>query len=151
MGAFNIAKGRTRTFVDNAAGAVGGAKIGILLLKSGQQADATLWDYTSVSTLLAGSGNVECDRPSYARIVLTAGNITSTVDNTNERWDGGVSADISLGNLETGNSLTKVVFYYDSTGSQPSSGLVPFDEHTVTITTDGSEVLIRAGTYWRDQ
>lgn len=150
MGAFNISKGRTRTFVDNAAGAVGGATIVTLLLKSGQQADDTLWDYLTIAALLAGSGNAECDRASYARKVLTAGNITSAVDNTNNWWSGGISADLSLGTLETGNTLTKVIFAYNSTGSQPDSGLVPFDEHTVSFTTDGSELLIRAGTIWRD-
>lgn len=133
---FNVARGRTRTFTDNAAAVVGGARIGVLLLKTGVVADGTMSDYATVAAVLAA--NPECNRASYGRRYLTAANITSIVSNASDKWDGATTDNVDWGALETGDTLVKAVWFYDSTGSQVDSGLIPMVHSDVTIITDGT-------------
>jgi hypothetical protein len=134
---FTIAKGR---FIQQSSLATGADAVLVCLLKSsGLQADATLQDYTTLSTLLAS--NTEATFTNYGRKVLTSGltitqNFTTNVQTVaigNQTWfaAGGASNDV----------LGKLITAYRPTSASPDSACIPMLAYDFTATTTGSDLI----------
>lgn len=134
---FNIAKGRLAHYAtlpgtDDALIAV--------LLQSGGQADNVLIDNDTLADVLAN--NAEAAFTNYSRQVLT--NVSVTVDDLTNvvRIDADDLTWTSAGGA-TNNTLAKLLICYDpdTTGGNDSE-IIPLTAHDVSITTDGSTIII---------
>ena len=134
---FTASAGR---YIQYASLSTGSDAVVVLLLKaSGLQADTTLRDYTTLSTLLAS--NTEATFTNYVRKVLTSGftitqNFTTnvqTVAQANQTWfaAGGASNDV----------LGKLITAYRPLSSSPDSACIPMTAYDCTATTTGSDLL----------
>jgi hypothetical protein len=127
---FNIAKGAVaEMFRDSAANG------GVLLLKAAE-ADATMKDYDTIATLLAGTPD-EADFTNYARKTGLTGTIT--VDDTNDRVDVDLADQTwtSAGGASN-NTLTDLVVYYQNAAADATR--IPCTNHDFAVTTDGSDL-----------
>ncbi len=134
---FNVSKGYQKNYFSLPL--ANDALIAVLL-KAGQQTDSTLADYTNLATLLGS--NPECDFTNYARQTLTS--VTSTVDNTNDRWGGG-SANITYTNAggAFNNTTGKLLVVYDpDTTTGTDSTVIPVLAFDAAFTTDGTTVQV---------
>lgn len=138
---FDASFGALAQYARNAAAATGGAKFQWMLLKSsGLEADATLQTYATVSALLAAA-NDEATFAGYARLNVTAGHITVTVDTTNH-W---VTVDITddpTWSPTAAEALGKIVLIYNPTGSSADSACIPMNGDVWTITTPTSGSIV---------
>jgi hypothetical protein len=110
----NIAKGRLNEFARRVNGNDPGTSVFkvVLLQAAGLEAIGTLQDYDDLATLLAAT-NDEITVASYARQVLTDASIADpTVDDgaNTQTWD--ISADVSFGALEAGQTVGAAVIVY---------------------------------------
>jgi hypothetical protein len=132
---FDSAKGR---WVEKYLLPVGGDNIVVVLLQSsGLQADATLNNYSTLSTLLAS--NTEASFTNYARIFLTnTSGITvsvntstgvTTVDIPDQVWNAAGGA--------VNNTLGALLTCYRPTSVAPDSGILPLTKHDFAVTTTG--------------
>lgn len=147
---FNLSLGRIREFADDAAGDVAAAQIKLVLYKAAG-ADSTDRDFDT-KTALDGGDSTEADFTNYATKDIQDASITVTVDDTNDRVDIDVPDQTwtSAGGASN-NTLTDAVFFYDNTGSDADSALIPISRHDFTPTTDGSDLTLQvdAAGLWR--
>ena len=133
------AKGR---FVQWCSLSTGSDAILVLLLQTtGLDADTTLQDFPTLSSLLAA--NTEANFTNYARKVLTSG-ITISVNTTAN------TATISLANFTwlaaggaVNNTLGKLVTAYRPTPSSADAQCIPMTYHDCTATTTGADLLVQ--------
>lgn len=134
---FNIAKGRLAYYADLPG--TDDALIAVLL-QSGGQADNVLIDNDTLADVLAG--NAEADFTNYSRQTLTG--VSVTVDDLTNvvRIDADDLTWTSAGGA-TNNTLAKLLICYDpdTTGGDDSE-IIPLTAHDVSITTDGSTIII---------
>lgn len=138
-GIFNVAKGQIAYYA-SLPGSSDAIKV-LLLKSSGLQADATLADHDTVAAVLAAS-NDEADATNYVR--KTAGSVTVTVDDTNDRVDIDC-ADITWTTLggASNNTLGALMFFYvPDTGAEADSSNIPLSFHTFSYTTTGVDVSV---------
>lgn len=141
----NIAKGRFNEFVRRInSNDPGTAVFKLLLLQaSGLEAIGTLQDYDTINDLLAGTSN-EITVTSYARQVLTDAEIADpTVDDTGnaQTWD--LSADVSFGALEAGQTVGAATIGYwpDTAGADTTA--IP-----VYTVVPGSSIPLNGEAFW---
>lgn len=142
-GIFNIAKGKIRYFAELPA--ANDALIVVLLKASGLEADDTLNNYATLSTLLAAS-NDECDFTNYARKTLAS--VTITEDDTANHTDLD-AADFTYSSAggATNNTVGKAIICYDpDTTGGTDADLVPVAYYDCSFTTDGSDVTLQVAT-----
>lgn len=144
---FNIAKGRVIELFNNRVDAndpANSAIIMVLLKSAGLETHAVLKDYDTLSAILAAA-NDECDFTNYARRTLTDADITATtVDDTNDDFEAGVSNwVIAAAGGATNNTIGMLLFCYDSdTTAGTDANIVPLTMHDLTVTTDGTQLTI---------
>ena len=138
---FNVGKGKLMEYHDRVANNDPAASTLVIVLLQANEADATLRDYTTLALLLAGA-NTEATFTNYARKVITDIDISaSTVDQTNDRREADIPDQVwSSAGGATNNTLTKILYCYDSTGSQPDSGIIPIGHADFSTTTTGSDL-----------
>lgn len=130
---FNIAKGAVAEMIRDSA-----ANCGILLLKAAE-ADATMKDYDTLATLLAGTPD-EADFTSYARKTGLTGTIT--VDDTNDRVDVDLPDQTwSPAGGASNNTLTDLVTFYQNAAADTTR--IPMTNHDFAVTTDGSDLVVQ--------
>lgn len=116
----------------------------MLLKSAGLVSDATLLDYASLSTLLAGASD-EATFTGYARLTHT-GSLVVTVDNTNDRTDVDDSSDPSW-SPTSAEALGKIVACYDpDTTGGTDADLIPIfaDDFVLTTPTSGTVTYVVA-------
>lgn len=140
---FNVAKGKVAYYASLPA--ANDALIVVPVEATGLETDATLKDYDDLAALLAGSTN---EQTTIGR--KTAGSVTVTVDDTNDRVDIDI-ADITW-TAATGNPLGALIVCYDpdTTGGTDST-LVPLTKHGFAVTPDGTDIVatIAAAGFYR--
>ena len=143
---FNVSKGRINQFVENVEqDDPTGCEIVIVLLKTAE-ADATLIDYDTLAALLAGS-NTEADFTNYARKVLTAPDMSRTVDDTaNSQYSTFVDQTWTAAGGTTDNTTAKLIVCYDPLGTGVDANLIPMSHHDFVGTTDGNDFGADFGT-----
>jgi len=140
---FTGATGRGVRYCDLALGT---DRLAIVLLQSASlQADATLRNYTSLSSLLAG-GSLEATFTNYARKIITSG-ITVTPDTTNHKNT------VSIANVSwlsaggaTNNTLAKFLICYQPTSGATDSQTIPLFNCDVSVTTNGQDYNVTIST-----
>jgi len=144
---FNISKGRHAEFHARVDGSDPTNAALVVLLLSAAEADATLIDYDTVAALLAGS-NTEATFTNYARKVLTDADVSAiTVDDSGNL----VSAQIadqtwtSAGGASNNTIVKAIVAYDPDTTGGTDTALVPISHHDVSITTNGSDLVLSFG------
>lgn len=139
----NQALGRIREFADDAAGDVAAAQLRMYLLKAAE-ADDALRDHDTMSALLGAAGNTEADFTNYANKVIENGDITVTVDDTNNRMTVDVPDQTwSSAGGTTDNTLTDAVVAYDPDGTDTDSQNIPMSIHDFTPTTSGADLTLQ--------
>lgn len=141
---FTVAAGRGVRYCDLALGT---DRLAIVLLQSsGYQGDATVRNYTALSSILNGV-NLEATFTNYARKFVTSG-ITITPDTTNHKNT------VSISNLSwlaaggvANNTVAKLLICYQSTSGATDAQTVPLFSCDVSVTTTGSDynVTISSG------
>lgn len=101
---------------------------------TGLETDATLKDYSSLSTLLAGSSNEQTTmgRKTLASVTSAANNTseTNTVDAADITWTGA-----------TGSAVGALIVCYDpDTTGGTDADLIPISKHGFSVTPDGSDI-----------
>lgn len=141
---FTGAAGRGVRYCDLALGT---DRLALVLLQSASlQADATLRNYTTLSSLLAG-GSLEATFTNYARIFITSG-ITVTPDTTIHKNTVSIASQSWLaagGALN--NTVAKLLICYQPTSGATDAQTVPLFNCDVSATTTGSNynVTISSG------
>lgn len=141
---FNQSMGRLRTFADNASGDVAASALTLWLLKA-SVGDDTARDYDDLAALLGDVSTDEADFTNYARKDISGGDVTVTVDDTNNRVDVDIPDQTwtSAGN-GTNNTLTDFDAGYDAdTGAGTDGDITPISQHDLSVTTDGSDLTIQ--------
>jgi hypothetical protein len=130
---FNVAKGSVAEY---ARLPVGGSKLTwVLLVSAGLEADATLIDYATLSTLLAAS-NDEATFTGYSEQDATS--IVATPDYTND-W-----VDLTCANPSwsptSAQALGKIILCYDPAGTHVAANMIPLfgDAFVLTTPTNGT-------------
>lgn len=147
---FNIAKGRVHELarnVDNGSPA-NSRLIAVPIETSGIEADAALKDYDTLSALLAATNN---EQTTLGRKTITAGDVTITVDDVNER------VDIDINDLtwaaSAGNAISAILICYIPDGVTPGADttVIPLTKHDFVVTPDGSDITaqINAAGFYR--
>lgn len=112
----------------------------VLLQLTNLEADATLRDYASLSTLLAGTSN-ECTAPNYTRKQITSGT-SVTYDAGTNRVDCFFPAQTwtSLGSAVTLQQVQKlVVCYWPIVGTGGDAAIIPLTAHDYFHVCDGTD------------
>ncbi len=142
----NQGLGRIREFADDAGGDVAASQLRMFALQA-SEADTALRDHDNMSVLIGAAGNTEATFTNYANKVIQDGDITVTVDDTNDRVDIDVPDQTwtSAGN-GTNNTLTDLVVGWDPDGTDTDTGTIPMSIHDFTPTTDGSDLTAQIAT-----
>jgi len=148
---FNVAKGRVNSYVDRVvANDPATSGIIVVLLKT-TATDLVLQDLATLSAILAGS-SVEADFTNYARIVLTDADLSApTVDNNTDTQYSAIPAlqIASAGDGGAGdNTLSKAILCYAPDVAGADSTLIPLTAHDISVTTNGNNLNINAGTFY---
>lgn len=140
---FNIAKGRVGSYVQQVKdGSPADSRLVVVPIETTNiEADAALKDHNDLSALLAGSSN---EQTTMGRKYVVAGDITLTVDDTNERLDIDMS-DITWAGA-TGNAISALVVCYipdgNATGGvSADTAVIPLTKHDFVVTPDGSDIV----------
>ena len=129
---FNISKGRHAARADLPE--TSDALIGILLVASGLESDATLIDYDTVAALLAGASN-EASFTGYSRFTLS--NVSVTVDDANDRVVVDADNPAAITNTDSAVAVGKlIVAYDDDTGGGTDANLIPMYGLDCVVTFD---------------
>lgn len=139
----NQGLGRIREFADDAAGDVTASQLRVYLLQAAE-ADDALRDHDTMSALIGAAGNTEATFTNYTNKVIEDGDITVTVDDTNNRVDIDVPDQTwsSAGN-GTNNTLTDAVVAWDPDGTDTDSQNIPMSIHDFTPTTTGADLTMQ--------
>lgn len=138
---FNTAKGRLAYYASLPA--ANDALILILLEATGLEADSVLRDYADLATLLAASNN---EQTTAGRKTLTSA--TATTDNPNDR----VNCDFAdqTWTALTGNGIGALLVCYDpDTTAGTDSTVVPLTKHDLTVTPDGTDLVVTVADFAR--
>jgi len=132
---FNVAKGKLAYY--GSLPAANDALILVPIETSGIVSDATMRDYTDLSTLLAGASN---EQTTIGRKTLAS--VTVTVDQTNDRVDID-AADVTF-SAATGNAVSAAVICYDpDTTTGTDSDLIPLVKLDAVFTPAGGDVTLQ--------
>ena len=141
---FNATKDKIGYYVGEAA--AGNGAIGLLLLATAE-AEATLADRATLTTLLGAAGTAEATFTGYVRKTLATP--TRTVDNAGDRvllGGGTVGTPVSVTWVDAGgavnNSIVKVVFFYEPESSPADTNRLPLMATDITATTDGNDLVL---------
>jgi hypothetical protein len=135
---FDYAKGR---WVEKFRLPVGGDNIIVVLLQSsGLQSDTNINNHQTLADLLA-AGNAEAGFTNYARKVLSAADITvtvntgtnvTTVDTVDQVWNAAGGA--------ANNTLGAILTCYRPTSGSLDSAILPLTKHDFATTTTGGNL-----------
>lgn len=147
-GVFNIAKGRVNEYVNRVASNDPAAATLVGMLLKVAEADATLEDYDTFATLLAGS-NTECDFTNYAREVWTDAVITAPTPDDTNNWQQAEVPDwvIASAGGTLDNTLVKIIIGYDpSSTGVTNTVIIPLIHADLSATTNGDQLTVQPST-----
>ncbi len=138
-GVFNIAKGRVGEFANNVNdNAPATSLLRVILFKTGDT-DSNLRDFATVAAIIAGA-SLEADFASYARQDITDTQTAgAVVDQGNDRMEVDCD-DVVWSSATTGQSIARLVFAYDDSGSDADAVLIPLTFHDFIVTTNGNDL-----------
>ena len=137
---FNVALGRAHEFArrveDNDPA---NSAFLIIVIDAAGISDATLKDVDTIADLEATGAN-EVANSGYARKELVDGDLTITIDDSNDRVDIDF-ADQTWSAVVAGDTWTDlIVAYVYSEATGTSSDMIPISQHDFAVTPDGSDI-----------
>ncbi len=150
---FNIAKGKVAALHDNVEqNSPSGCTIGILALVSTNTDDEIL-DTDTITALLALGSTAEVTNGSYARKVVLAAGLSTTVDDTNNWVDLDIDTDPVWTSIDAGDDWTHLVIYYDPDGTDTDTANIPLTVQDFVVSPNGGHITgqIAAAGYYRAQ
>lgn len=137
---FNIAKGKVGQYIQNVKdGSPANSRLRLIPIETtGLEADATLKDHDELNALLAGTSN---EQTTMGRKVITAANLTLTLDDTNDRFDVDM-VDVTW-TAATGNAISALILVYCPDGVTPGADttFIPLIDFAFVVTPDGSDII----------
>ena len=141
----NISKGRVIELVRTVeSGDIAAAQI-VVALFTGVETDANLIDADTMAAVEA-LATAESIATNYARSgdigQLDDADVTTTLDDSGDKYDADIAADITwtaLGN-GTNSVLLRLATFYDLSGTDADGVLFPMTFHDFSVTTDGSDL-----------
>lgn len=149
---FNIAKGRAVEFynrVENNDPAAS-ALVLIVLATTGLEAQSVLEDADTFAAVVAGTTN-EVTGTGWNRKTLTDADLVAlpVPDDTNNRYAVAVPTFNWTPDAAADDASAIVVCYDADTGAGTDANLVPLTHHDFVVLTDGNQVVVNAGDFFR--
>ena len=149
---FNIAKGRVVEYynrVENNDPAAS-ALVVIVLATTGLEAQSVLEDADTFAAVVAGTTN-EVTGTGWDRKVLTDADLAAlpAPDDTNNRYDVSIPTFNWTPAAAADDASSLVVCYDADTAAGTDANLIPLTHHDFTVLTDGNQVVVNAGTFFR--
>lgn len=148
---FNISKGRVVEFYNRAENndPTNSALILVPLSASGTEAQGQ--DLDDLAAVEADANFAERTTGSWVRKTLESAQLASlpSPDDTNNRYDVSVPS-VTWTTPAAGNNTTGLLVCYDSdTTAGTDSAILPCTHHDFAVTTDGNDVILNAGVFFR--
>lgn len=147
----NINKGRTVELYNRVKANDPSASALILVPMSASGTEAQGQDIDDMAALEADANFAERTTGSWVRKTLTDTELAAfpAPDDTNNRYDVSLPA-VTWTAPVAGNNTTGLVVVYDAdTAAGTDSNLSFVSHHTFAVTTDGNDVVLNAGVFWR--
>jgi hypothetical protein len=149
---FNIAKGRVAEYynrVENNDPSTS-ALIVIVLASSGLEAQGTLEDADTFAAVVSGATN-EVTGTGWDRKTLTDTELAAfpAPDDTNNRYAVAIPTFNWTPNAAADDAGALVICYDANTGAGTDTDLVPLTHHDFSVSTDGNQVVVNAGDFFR--
>ena len=149
--AFNIAKGRVVEFYYRVKNndPTNSAFILVPLSQSGTEAQGQ--DLDDLAAVEADANFAERTSGGWVRKTLTDSDLASfpAPDDSNNRYDVSLPSQ-TWTTPATGNNTTGLLVCYDSdTTGGADSAIIPLGHYDFAVTTDGNNVVLNAGVFWR--
>ena len=146
----NIAKGRVRELIERVdTNDPADAKI-ILIPLSASETEANAQDTDTVTAFLATAAN-EQTGGGWVRKTLTDADFASTdydANDTDNRGDASLPS-VTWTTPTAGNNTTGLLVAYTEEASPTDGGTIPISHHDFAVTTDGNDVILNAGDFFR--
>ena len=149
--AFNIVKGRAVELYNRAENndPTNSALILVPLSASGTEAQGQ--DLDDLAAVEADANFAERTTGSWVRKTLESAQLASlpAPDDTNNRYDVSLPS-VTWTAPTAGNNTTGLLVCYDSdTTGGADSAILPMSHHDFAVTTDGNDVILNAGVFYR--
>lgn len=148
---FNIAKGRVVEFYNRVkSNDPANSALVIVVIDANGDTDAAMKDRDDLAALLGGTAN-EVTNTNYARKVLTDADLASlpAPDDTNDRFDIDLP-ELTWSAIAAGTAWTDILVCYDpDTTGGTDSALIPLTCHDYEMTPNGSDLIKKAGAFFR--
>jgi hypothetical protein len=149
---FNIAKGRVVEYynrVENNDPAAS-ALVVVVLATTGLETQAVLEDADTFAAVVAGTTN-EVTGSGWDRKVLTDTELAAfpAPDDTNNRYGVAIPTFNWTPAAAADDASALVICYDADTAAGTDANLIPLTHHDFTVLTDGNQVVVNAGDYFR--
>ncbi len=150
---FNQGKGRVVQLVKNVDAATPANAAILLVVLSASDTFANVGDFDTLTAVLAGTPNEvgAAWGASNGRKTLTASSFAGTdygPDDTND-WGFAKLPSQTWATVAASNNSTGLLVCYTETASPTDSDWIPLTHHDFAVTTDGSNVVLDAGDFFR--
>lgn len=149
---FNIAKGRTAELYNRVESndPANSAIIIVVLASSGLEAQSTLQDADTLTAVLSGATN-EVTGTGWNRKTLTDTELASfpAPDDTNDRYAVAVPTFNWTPDAAADDAGALLVCYDPDTTGGTDATVVPMTHHDFVVSTDGNQVVVNAGDFFR--
>ena len=149
---FNIAKGRVVEYYNRVENndPTNSALIVIVLATTGLEAQSVLEDKDDFAAVVAGTTN-EVTGTGWNRKTLTDADLVAlpAPDDTNNRYAVAVPTFNWTPDAAADDASSIVICYDSDTTAGTDSNLIPLTHHDFTVLTDGNQVVVNAGDFFR--
>lgn len=147
--AFNIAKGRAVELYRHVEDNIVSASELVLVPCSASDTEANAQDADTLTAALATAIN-EQTGGGWVRKDLSDSLLATfpAPDDTNNRYDVSLPS-VTWTAPASSNNTTGLLVCYDNTGSDADSALLPISHHDFAVTTDGNDVILNSGVFYR--
>lgn len=149
---FNIAKGRVVEFYNRVENndPANSALIVVVLASSGLEAQSVLEDADTLAAVVAGTTN-EVTGTGWNRKTLTDADLVAlpAPDDTNNRYAVAVPTFNWTPDAAADDAGALLVCYDSDTTAGTDSNIIPLTHHDFSVLTDGNQVVVNAGDFFR--
>lgn len=146
---FNIAKGRAVELYNHVKSNSPAASELVLIPLSASDTEANAQDADNVTAVLATAID-ERTTGGWVRKDLSDSLLAAfpAPDDTNNRYDVSLPS-VTWTTPAASNNTTGLLVCYDASGSDADGTLLPLSHHDFAVTTDGNDVILNAGVFYR--
>lgn len=149
---FNIAKGRVVEFYNRVENndPANSALIVVVLATTGLEAQSVLEDADTLAAVVAGTTN-EVTGTGWNRKTLTDADLVAlpAPDDTNNRYAVAIPTFNWTPDAAADDASALVICYDSDTTAGTDANIIPLTYHDFTVLTDGNQVVVNAGDFFR--